>query len=154
MGIPLYVICCFSFAAFNICPLCLIFVSLINMCFSIFLPGFILFWTLWASWTWVAISFHTLGKFSAIISSNILSCPFLLSSSGTTMIRMLGHLNVVPGVSEAVLISFYSFLFICSASFISTTLSSSSLIHSSASVTLLLVPSSVFLISVITFFQC
>ena len=45
MGIPLCVICCFSLAAFSICSLCLIFVSLINMCLWLFLLGFILFGT-------------------------------------------------------------------------------------------------------------
>ena len=68
MGIPLCVICCFSLAAFNICYLCLIFVNLVNMCLGVFRLGFILFGTLWVSWTCVTISFPTLGKFSAIIS--------------------------------------------------------------------------------------
>ena len=35
MGIPLYVICCCSLAAFNIFSLYLIFDSLISMCFSL-----------------------------------------------------------------------------------------------------------------------
>ena len=48
MGIPLYVICFFSFVAFNIFSLYLIFVSLINMCFGMFLLV-----TLDASSTWV-----------------------------------------------------------------------------------------------------
>ena len=60
MGIPLCVICCFSLAAFNICSLCLIFVNLINMCLGVFRLGFILFGTLWVSWTWVIISFPIL----------------------------------------------------------------------------------------------
>ena len=48
---------------------------------------FILFGTLWVSWTWVAISFPILGKFSTVISSNTFSWPFFLSSSsGTPMI--------------------------------------------------------------------
>ena len=46
MGIPLWVNCCFSLAAFNICSLCLIFVNLINMCLGVFHLGFILFVTL------------------------------------------------------------------------------------------------------------
>ena len=51
--------------------------------------------TLWVSWTWVAISFPILGKFSAIISSSNFSWLFFLSSSsGTPMIRMLGHLTL------------------------------------------------------------
>ena len=81
MGIPLGVICCFSLAAFNICSLCLIFANLINMCLGVFLLGFILFGTLWVSWTWVIISFPILGKFSTIISSSIFSWSFFLSSS-------------------------------------------------------------------------
>ena len=91
MGIPLCVICCFSLVAFNICSLCSIFINLINMCLRVFHLGFILFGTLRVSWTWVTISFPILGKFSAIISS-IFSWPFFLSSSGTPMIQMLGHL--------------------------------------------------------------
>ena len=95
MGIPLYIICCFSFAAFNICSLCLIFVNLINMCLGVFCLGFILFGDFWVSWTWVAISFPILGKFSTIISSSIFSWHFFLSSSsGTPMIRMLGCLTL------------------------------------------------------------
>ena len=95
MGIPLCVICCFSFAAFNICFLCLIFINLINMCLVMFHLRFILFGTLWVSWICVTISFPILGKFSAIISSSIFSWPFFLSSSsGTPMIRMLGCLTL------------------------------------------------------------
>ena len=40
MGIPLYVIFCFSLAAFNIFSLCLIFDTLINMCLAVFLSAF------------------------------------------------------------------------------------------------------------------
>ena len=57
----------YSLAAFSICSLCLIFVNLINMCLGVFHLGFILFGTLWVSWTWVIISFPILGKFSTII---------------------------------------------------------------------------------------
>ena len=92
MGIPLSVIHCFSLAAFNICSLCLVFVNLINICLGVFLLGFILFGTLWVSWTWVIISFPILGKFSTIISSILSWSFFLSSSSGTPMIRMLEHL--------------------------------------------------------------
>ena len=96
MGILLCVICCFSLAAFKICSLCLIFVNLINMCLVVFHLGFILFGALWVSWTWVAISFHILGKLSTIISSSIFSWPFFLSSSSETpMVQMLGHLTFV-----------------------------------------------------------
>ena len=92
MGIPLYVICCFPFAAFNICSLCLIFVNLINMCLRVFHLGFILFGTLWVSWTWVIISFPILEKFSTIISSIFSRSFFFSSSSGTPVILMLGCL--------------------------------------------------------------
>ena len=95
MEIPLYAICCFSLAVFNICSLCLIFINLINMCLGAFHLGFILFGTLWVSWTWMAISFPILGKISTIIPSGLSSWPlFLFSSSGTPMIQMLGHLTV------------------------------------------------------------
>ena len=67
VGLPLY-ITCFSFATFNILYLCLVFVSLISMCFGILLQS-ILYGTLCTSWTWLTISFSILGKFSTIISS-------------------------------------------------------------------------------------
>ena len=137
----------FSLAAFNICSLYLVFISLINMCLGVFHLGFILLGTLWVSWTWVVNSFLTLGKLSTIISSSVFSCPLSLSySSGTPMIRV-GAFNIVPKVSEVVLISFnYFFSFLLSASFISTILFSTSLILSYASVILLLIPSRVLLI--------
>ena len=40
MGFPLYVTYCFSLAAFNILSLCLVSVSLINLCLNVFLLGF------------------------------------------------------------------------------------------------------------------
>ena len=51
MGSPLYVIFFFSLAAFNIFSLYLIFDSLINMCLGVFLLGFILYVSLYISWT-------------------------------------------------------------------------------------------------------
>ena len=130
MGIPLCVICSFSLAAFNICSLCLIFDSL---CLGVFCLGFVLFGILWDSWTWVIISFPVLGKFSTIISSSIFSWSFFLSSSsGTPMIQMLERF-ILPWrslrLSSFLLIRFSFFL---SDSFLSTTLSSTSLILSSA----------------------
>ena len=151
MGIPLCVIC-FSLAAFNICSLCLIFVNLINMCLGVFHLGFILSGTLWVSWTWVIISFPILRKFSTIISSSIFSWSFFLSSSGTSMIRMLGLLTLFQRslrLSSFLLICFSFFLY---DSLISTILSSNSLIRSSVSVILLFVASRVFLTSFIVLF--
>ena len=74
---------------FNILSLCLAFVSLISMCLGVFLLGFILYGTFCASWTWLAISFSLLWKFSTLIPSKIFSYPFFFSSSGTPIIRML-----------------------------------------------------------------
>ena len=75
-------------------PLCLIFVSLINMCLGVFHLGFILFGTL-GFLDLGGYFLPNLGKFSTIISSSIFSQPFFLSSSsGTPMIRMLGHLTL------------------------------------------------------------
>ena len=140
MEIPLWVNC-FSLDAFNICSLCLIFINLINMCLRMFHLGFILFGTLWVSWTWVAISFPILGKFSIIISSSIFLWPFFLSfSSVTPIIQMLGCLTLSQRslrLSSFLLILFSFFL---SDSFISTILSFTSLILSSASVILLWFP--------------
>ena len=68
------------------------------------LPG-----TLCASWTWLNISFPVLGEFSAIISSNNFSGPFLLSfPSGTQMLECL----MLSQRSQAVFISFHSFFYI------------------------------------------
>ena len=110
----LFLPCCFYFlffslAAFNICSLCLIFVNSINVCLGVFHLGFILFGTLWVSWTCVTISFPILGKFSAIISSSIFSWPLFLSSSGTPNESNVGAFHIVPEVPEVVLISFDSF---------------------------------------------
>ena len=84
---------------------------------GVFHLGFILFGTLWVSWTWVAISFPILGKFSTLISSSIFSCPFFSSSSsGTPMIQMLGSLTLSQRSLR--LFSFLLILFFLSASFI------------------------------------
>ena len=58
----------------------------------------------------MSASVPMVGKFSAILSSNIFSGPFSLSSpSGTPIITNVGEFNVVPEVSESVLVSFHSF---------------------------------------------
>ena len=83
MGIPLYVICCFSLAAFNIFSLNLIFVSLINMfllglsCVGLSaVPGL----------GWLFPFPCLLGKFLTIISSNTFSDASSFSSSSATPI--------------------------------------------------------------------
>ena len=144
IGFPLYVTCSFSLAAFNILSLCQVFVSLISMCPGMFLLGFILYGALCTSWTWLTISFSMMGKFSTIISSKIFSYPFFFSySSGTPVIQMLVHLILSQRSLRLSSVLFILFILFCSSEVISTILSSSSLIHSSASDILLLIPSRV-----------
>ena len=113
MGVPLYIICHFSLAAFNNFSLSLIFVNLISMCLSVFFLWFILPGTLSASWTWVAISFPMLGKFSTIISSNIFLGPFSLSSpSGTPIMQIFLYLMLSQRSLR--LLHFFSFFFLYS----------------------------------------
>ena len=107
MGFPLYVTCRLSLAAFNILSLCLVFVSLISMCLDMFLLRFIQNGTLWASWTWLTISFSVLGKFSTIISSKIFLYPFFFWNPYNLNV---GAFDIVPEVSETILTSFHSFL--------------------------------------------
>ena len=153
MGFPLYVTCYFSLAAFNILYLCLIFASLISMCLGAFLLGFILYGTLCASWTWLTISFSMLGNFSTIISSKIFSYPFFFSSSSVIpIIRMLVCLIFFQRSLRLSSVLFILFTLFCSSELISTILSSSSLYRPSTSDILPLIPSRVYLISVIVMF--
>ena len=92
--------------------LSLIFVSFITQCLSVFLLGFILPGILCTSWIWLTIPVLMLGKFSAIIFSNISSGLFSLFSCWDPYNVNIGVFNVVPGVSQAVLISFHSFFYI------------------------------------------
>ena len=86
-----------------------------------------------------------LGKFSAIISLNIFSVPFFLSFPyGTPIIQTLVHLTLSQSSLRLFSVLFNLFSLFCSASVISTSLSSASLIRSSASCILLLVASNEF----------
>ena len=99
-----------------------------------------------ASWTWFAICFPMLGKFSSVISSYIFSGPFCFFSFQDFYNTKVDAFNVVPEVSLAVLIFFFfSILFyiLCSGAVVSTILFSRSLIRLCASVILLLIPSSI-----------
>ena len=94
-----------------------------------------------------------LGKFSPIISSKIFSYPFFFSYySGTPIIRMLVCLIWSQRSLRLSSVLFILFTLFCSSEVISTILSSSSQIRSFASGILLLIPSRVFLISVIVLF--
>ena len=110
MGNPLYVICCSSLAAFNICSLCLIFVNLINMCLGVFHLGFILFETLWLSCTWVNIPSHFREVFNYYLLKYFL-IVFLFVFFWDSYDSNVGAFNTVLEVSQIVLISFNSFLF-------------------------------------------
>ena len=112
MGIPLCAICCFSLAAFNICALCLIFVNLINMCFGVFHLGFILFGTLWVSWTWVIDYFlpHFREVFNYYLKYFLMAFLFVFFFWNSYDLNV-GAFYIIPEVSEVVLISFNSFLF-------------------------------------------
>ena len=133
MGIPLWIICCFSFAAFNICSLCLIFINLINMCLGVFQLGIILFGTL----GFLDLGSYFLSHFREVFNYYLLK--YLLMAFLFVLLfcnsydSNVGAFNIVSEISEIVLISFHSFFL--SASFTSNLLSSTSLILSSASVT-------------------
>ena len=80
------------------------------------------------------------------------SYPFFFWSSGTPIIRMLVCLILSQRSLRLSSVLFILFILFCSSEVISTILSYSSLIHSSASDVLLLIPSRVFFISVIVLF--
>ena len=85
----------------------------------------------------------------------IFHIPFIFSSSsGTLILQMLVHVILYQMSMKLSSVPFILFTLFCSSAVISTILSSSSLIHSSASDILLLIPSRVFLISVSVIYFC
>ena len=66
------VYCCFSLPAFNILSLCLVFVSLSNMCLGMFLLGFILYGTLCLLGLIDCFLFHVGEIFSYKVFKNFL----------------------------------------------------------------------------------
>ena len=144
----LYVTCCFSLAAFNILSLCLVFASLINTVFPWVYP-------VWDSLCLLDLIDYFLFHAGEIFNYNlskkflIFSNPFFFSSSGTPIIQMLVHLTLSQRSLRLSSVLFILFTLFCFSEVISNLLSSSSLICSSASDILLLIPSRVFLISVI-----
>ena len=105
-----------------------------------------------SSWTWISVSFPELGKFSATMSSNMLSEPFSLSSlSGIPVMWMLVCMMLFQRCLKLSSFLFILFSFLSSTSMISTAVSSSLLICSSVSFNLLLIPSSVFLKNICLF---
>ena len=89
------VICCFSLAAFNIRSLCLIFVSLINMCLGGVSPCV---YPVWDSLGFLDLGGYFFPHFREVFNYYLLKyflMAFLLSSSSRTpMIQMLGHLTL------------------------------------------------------------
>ena len=78
MGVPLCVICGFSFVALRVLSLSLIFVILITVCLVLFLFDLILYGTLCASWTWITVSFPRLGRFFSYYLFRYFLGPFPL----------------------------------------------------------------------------
>ena len=101
---------------------------------------------IWDSLRFLDLSafFLMLGKFSAIISSNIFSGSFS-SPSGTPIMQMLLHYNIYKSQRSLRLSSFNSFFFIlfCGSDFHHFCLPAH-LFNYSASVILLLIPSNEF----------
>ena len=109
MGIPLCVICCFSLAAFNICSLCLIFVSLINMSQGA-LP---LVYPVWESLGFLDLCDYFLPHFREVFNYCLkyFLMHFLFVFFWDSCDSNFGAFNIVPEVSEIVLISFTLFFF-------------------------------------------
>ncbi|KAF6384984.1 hypothetical protein mRhiFer1_008837 [Rhinolophus ferrumequinum] len=123
------------------------------MCLGVGLFGFILVGILCTSWACMLVSFIRLGKVSDIITSNMFSIPcFLSSPSSIPMMHMVLHLMLSQRSLKPSSLFFILFSFCCSVWVIAANLSSKSLIRSSASSNLLVIPSSEFFISVIVFF--
>lgn len=112
--------------------------------------GLILFRTLSDSWTWMSVSFSRLEKISAIISSSKFSSPFLLSSSGISLMWILFYWFCPKGPLRYLHLK--NFFFISLLVWVSSiVLSSSLLIYFSASSNLLLNSFRVFFSSAITY---
>ena len=152
MGIPLGVICCFSLA-FNICSLYLVFVNLIYMCLGVFLPWV---YPLWDSLGFLDLCDYFLPHFGEVFSYYLLEY-FLMAFLFVFFFwdsydSNVGAFHIVPEFLEVVLTSFDSFFFFPLCFIYFHHFSCTSLILSSASLILLLVPSRVFFISFIALF--
>ena len=112
MGFPLYVTCCFSLVSFNILSLCLVFVSLISMCFGMFLLGFILYGTLCLLDLIDYFLFHTGEIFNYNLFKNFLMPFFFLFLFWDPYNSNIGAFDIVPEVSDTILSSFHCFYLI------------------------------------------
>ena len=151
MGFTLYVTCYFFLAASNK-------FFVFNLCqFDQYVSWRVSPWV-YPAWDSLCLMdlidyflFHVGELFNYNLFKNFL-IPFLSSSSGTPIIRMLVHLILFQKSLRLSQVLFILFTFLCFSGVISTILSSSLLIHPSASDILPLIPSRVFLISVIVLF--
>ena len=113
MGFPLYVICCFSLAAFNMFSLCLSFDSLIKYVLWHVSPWI---FPVWDSLYFLDLINYFLSHIREVFYYNLFKyflSPFLfLFFFWDPYNSNVGVLNVVPEVSETVLISFHSFFLI------------------------------------------
>ena len=116
----------------------------------------------WVYPVWDSLGFLNLGgyflpHFREVFSYYLLEyflMAFLFVFFWDSYDSYVGAFYIVPEVPEVVLISFDSFSFFLSASFISSILSSTSLILSSVSVILLLVHSRVFFFFFLNLIYC
>ena len=137
MRFPLYVTCCFSLAAFNILSLYLVFVSLIRMSWHVS-PWV---YPVWDSFCLLDLIGNFLRHVGEIFNYNlfkdfVIPFLFLLFLTGTPETQMLVCLILSRGLCDC---PQFLFTLFCSSEVISTILSSSSLIRSSASDILLLI---------------
>ena len=113
MGFHLYVICCFSLAAFNILSLCLVFVSLImyvSWCVSPWI------YPAWDSLCLLDLIdyflFHVGEIFNYNLFKNFLISFLFLFYFWDPYNSNVGVFDIVPDVPETILSSFHSFYFI------------------------------------------
>ena len=119
------------------------------MCLDVFLLEFILYWTLCFLNLIDYFLSHAGKVFNYSIFKKLLSGFLFSFSSGTSIAQMLVCLILSQRSLKRSSFIFILFPLLCSSVTISTILSSSSLCHSSASVSLLLFPSRVFLASLV-----
>ena len=146
MGVPLCIICYFSFAAFNILSL-----SLISLIFNYNASCI----SLWVNFIWDFLGFLELGdsflyQIREVFSFYVFSYVFCLFLSLFSFWDP-NEANIIALDVAHRSLKLYSFLyilfsFLCSVAVISTTLSYRSLIHSSVLFNVCLITSSVFFI--------